>query len=1847
MSNIFRPTISTGTRNLSAWIDIFSLRSYLCVNIFDSLGEKDIPVSVILPTNEEATGPVYKYASFYASIEIVSESIQNVYRPGIGECVFVNGFCAATQEKLRKTPGDCEWMLFSYDGTIFRFRTTESAVYADRITFPNGAIANIAMGNDSIFMNLAPVGSAGALPPYSFFRVTLSYPSGISSLSSISIEKKSPGGDVELLFAELSSPSVDSLCYSITRLLPGGATDSCSLEVGFRYIGLEESRRFRGIYLYRGGEIVESVENSTYSFVSSFDRSRAKQIDTVQVAVETSSARISQANGELLARHVFSPGPLNLLLSSSNRTDSCSGFVYDGVGRLTHHLRNVPFFEDGVGRRSLLQDGYFSQIGHYWHGGTYASDQDVEEDYSINPSLAFFKAGDSCYFIGPNATASRNLPFYFQADASYCLCLFAAIIPSPGQSGECFSLKITFTPGPDAGRVIQESYSTNDFPPQELRLLFLNASSAIGATGASFKVTTMGGASAVIKAVQLIPGLSPSKTAYSGNQLFPTEFCQGTTLAHAEYDVLGNVLSRWGGGVDSPKVEYIEHTRIVSSKKDWLGSGQSYQYVSVPPGNDNNQCLSVLSTETFDGLSLSESYTYDPDTWAISSKTGQDGVITSFQYDVTGKEISLSRGQKKSKTISTFLPQSNMRSIKNQWGVLLSPYQFTVEERKGVSNPETKFYLGHSLLHSMTFDDSSPGTYTFCWNGTREAEYELRGNNETPFLVNESEEGVGSVSFAYVPATEFDVEYGLVASKGLSNGTQELQRFEYVYEGIEITGFSDPLSGISSSTSVERAETVVTTTSIGGRTLFEQDHISLMGTGRSSLRATLNTGPSLVSSSTASICPSSLAFLEKKLIRAGAQIASGTGWAEQSERAEFIPLLPLTQSCSFSMDSQGRSFSAGFLFYFGSANGGEAFKICFLPNVITFEISQNGELFYYPSINSNPIFLCTLSRGWHVFGFSLPPILESDATAFVDGKRYEIVYPRATPFTNFTFSECAGNGICSLFSIFPAANDAFLEEYIQDALGVISQKTVSIAEESGITARASTHSILGRVKDRVCEIPLDGTLESGWGGPYFSWSERSIFCQDDDAAFPNAAGISAPPRFRYCIEKGSFMLACFSGGVSYDPLGDTFGLSGYFALDEVEASAGERCLLAVNSLGGEFVRVSINGSRVLLVFQNETIDTGLTVSGTSPKKFCFRFVTSVSSSLSSLPEQAAISIGVSISGVGYSVVKRDIRKLKLVTFSLGSRNFDADEACHLRGLIGGIILTRTDESLASLMSLEDDAFSACAESWMDAFGRERVSRLVAPNQILVTHVYRYGTDGVLQLEAMKYTGSDVVVLSNTFSSVVGDYIILQNYPFLRDYRGYVVTGMGEVVSYDTRGNILSRKMSGEENPFISLNYETTGKRRLISATGITITYQSVQSPYPQSITENAVTTSFLYFGSGMVRSVTKGGVTYTYDYDENGMRAKKTSSLGQTTIYHYDGDKMIYESKVGEFEIHYSYDPSGKLAFLDYISNIGTVRRYYAVVDSLGVIRAVCDGEGNAATFSYGLYGDVRSVSDLTPDLIASKSSLRYKSYPFEAELGLYLLGGRLYHPLLGRFLAPDSPGFTSIGEPSGLNPYCYCRNDPVTYTDPDGHMAVTTIMLLVGIGVGAAIGAATNVASQYISNGGWDNFSWASLGWNTLMGAASGALAMSSLGSIAMIFANGALGAIGAVGSHLIAGDDFGAWQTWLDIGLSTSTGLLAGWLGGAGVMHGRDFAAATSSLAKATSSYSRVLSKVSSGGYATTRGMHIALTRTGNNFARAAQEMYLLISGATNDLAIALAATAFVSTGYALIGGLAAYEW
>ena len=73
----------------------------------------------------------------------------------------------------------------------------------------------------------------------------------------------------------------------------------------------------------------------------------------------------------------------------------------------------------------------------------------------------------------------------------------------------------------------------------------------------------------------------------------------------------------------------------------------------------------------------------------------------------------------------------------------------------------------------------------------------------------------------------------------------------------------------------------------------------------------------------------------------------------------------------------------------------------------------------------------------------------------------------------------------------------------------------------------------------------------------------------------------------------------------------------------------------------------------------------------------------------------------------------------------------------------------------------------------------------------------------------------------------------------------------------------------------------------------------------------------------------------------------------------------------------------------------------------------------------------------------------------YDKKTGLYYLNARYYNPEDGRFLTED----TYRGEftdPSSLHLYAYCTNNPISYTDPSGHIPVA---LIIDAGFGALDG--------------------------------------------------------------------------------------------------------------------------------------------------------------------------------------------
>ena len=63
-------------------------------------------------------------------------------------------------------------------------------------------------------------------------------------------------------------------------------------------------------------------------------------------------------------------------------------------------------------------------------------------------------------------------------------------------------------------------------------------------------------------------------------------------------------------------------------------------------------------------------------------------------------------------------------------------------------------------------------------------------------------------------------------------------------------------------------------------------------------------------------------------------------------------------------------------------------------------------------------------------------------------------------------------------------------------------------------------------------------------------------------------------------------------------------------------------------------------------------------------------------------------------------------------------------------------------------------------------------------------------------------------------------------------------------------------------------------------------------------------------------------------------------------------------------------------------------------------------------------------------------------------------MNGRIYDPILGRFLSPDPyvqlPDFTQ-----NFNRYSYCLNNPMVYTDPSGEF----VHLVIGAAIGGIQG--------------------------------------------------------------------------------------------------------------------------------------------------------------------------------------------
>lgn len=453
-----------------------------------------------------------------------------------------------------------------------------------------------------------------------------------------------------------------------------------------------------------------------------------------------------------------------------------------------------------------------------------------------------------------------------------------------------------------------------------------------------------------------------------------------------------------------------------------------------------------------------------------------------------------------------------------------------------------------------------------------------------------------------------------------------------------------------------------------------------------------------------------------------------------------------------------------------------------------------------------------------------------------------------------------------------------------------------------------------------------------------------------------------------------------------------------------------------------------------------------------------------------------------------------------------------------------------------MMRLTREETGGCRTDYThDTYGRILTETRPIPGESALTFSYTYDSDG--NLSEVTYPGNVTVeytydehgnrtactvdtttVWSLLYHDALKTKSYLGNQSLLRlvehDSRGFLsaqkmYTATHRVDSMDfcfdgQTGNLLSRTgmtdqeenfeydqldrligVTVDEQPVLSVDYAGNGNITGKSGLG----GYSYDSTHPHAVAEVENSASIIgsdnqyieYNAYGKISYIEEGDYATAFTYGPDRERWKSVLTNGgntvRTVIYAEDYER-ITENGVTR---HYYYLNGGAVL----------VRRdnmpdsiYYICDDHLGSVRKIITTTGQRVfEATYDAWGR-QTVTRNDIDFLRG-----YTGHEMMPEYGLINMNGRLYDPIVGRFLSPDNyvqlPDFSQ-----NFNRYSYCLNNPLKYTDPSGEwfgfddLIVSGVSFLTGyVAHGLKSG---NWGWSSVKNGLESSFSsW--LGYNTM----------------------------------------------------------------------------------------------------------------------------------------------------------------
>ena len=279
-------------------------------------------------------------------------------------------------------------------------------------------------------------------------------------------------------------------------------------------------------------------------------------------------------------------------------------------------------------------------------------------------------------------------------------------------------------------------------------------------------------------------------------------------------------------------------------------------------------------------------------------------------------------------------------------------------------------------------------------------------------------------------------------------------------------------------------------------------------------------------------------------------------------------------------------------------------------------------------------------------------------------------------------------------------------------------------------------------------------------------------------------------------------------------------------------------------------------------------------------------------------------------------------------------------------------------------------------------------------------------------------------------------------------------------SYDGAGNLQNKYEqvldpnygypTGTQNGNTYEYTDTSWKDKLTKINGDNITYDANGNPltYRDGM-------SFEWENGRILKKINTSDKSVQMSYDSNGMRTQKSVD-GVKTNYYYDSNKNLIALVKGNDTLLFYYDSDGSATSFSYN---GTM--YFYVKNLQGDVIRIIDLSGTeVASYVYDAWGNIKDTKG--EPTIREINPIRYRSYVYDTETGLYYLQSRYYDPLTGRFLNADDAEFIGkTGTALSGNIFAYCENNPISNTDENGHWLVR---LFCGVAGAVVFGTVANI---------------------------------------------------------------------------------------------------------------------------------------------------------------------------------------